>query len=62
MSEYVKFGKEWEAELMRWTKKQIIDEVRNVCLAKIALSEKVEELELKLRNKELPKITLGESK
>jgi len=32
MKEYEPFGKEWEAELMKVTKKQIIDLLRETCI------------------------------
>ena len=30
--EYEPFGKEWEKELMKWTKKQLIDWIRKILI------------------------------
>jgi hypothetical protein len=42
--EYIPFGDEWEKSVMRMSKATIVKMYRKVCIEKLQLEEKIEEL------------------
>ena len=42
-NEYIPFGKEWQAEMMKWNKKQLIESIKTLLIRVKELEEKVNE-------------------
>jgi len=42
-NEYIPFGKEWQAEMMKWNKQQLVERIKTLSMRVKELEEKVSE-------------------